>query len=158
MYLCRGHELEKELLYGLAQYEKVAESLEKVVMVNTPYHHLVHPAKVATGEGEADPASRAKRGLDVPLRSVRAEAAALLASAQAIAAEADAPPLPDKPDKPLAKGGPAKKRLPAAKPEEAASSPKKKPKVEGGRLSVSAAATLHAELAKLRAGTRMPAL
>ena len=166
--LCRGHALEKELLYGLAQYEKVAENLEKVVMVHTPYHDLVRPAKVATGEGEADPTSRAKRGLEVPLRSVRAEAAAALASAQATAAEAEAAQA----DQPLAKekGQPSKKRgaggaggAAATKaradpdPEADEAAPKeKKPKSEGARLSSMAAKTLHDQLAKLRAGT--PAL
>jgi hypothetical protein len=165
--LCRGHALEKELLYGLAQYEKVAENLEKVVMVHTPYHDLVRPAKVATGEGEADPTSRAKRGLEVPLRSVRAEAAAALASAQATAAEAEAAQA----DQPAAKekGQPSKKRggggaggAAATKardpdPEADEAAPKeKKPKLEGARLSSSAAKTLQDQLAKLRAGT--PAL
>tara|TARA_B100000768_G_C11256389_1_gene366591 strand:+ start:940 stop:1437 length:498 start_codon:yes stop_codon:yes gene_type:complete len=165
LYLCRDHALENELLYGLAQYEKVAENLENVVNVNTPYHDLVRPAKVATGEGEADPSSRAKRGLDVPLRSVRAEAAALLAIANATAAEAEAAP----PDKPAAKEkGPPKKEkekrgaAKAARDDDEAdeAAPKDKKHKVGGesRLSSSSAKILHAELGKLRAGTRKPAL
>jgi hypothetical protein len=168
--LCRGHALEKELLYGLAQYEKVAENLEAVVMVHTPFHDLVRPAKVATGEGEADPTSRAKRGLEVPLRSVRAEAAAALqASAQATAAEAEAAQADQPPAK--EKGPPSKKRggggaggAAATKargtdpdPEADEAAPKeKKQKSEGARLSSTAAKTLQDQLAKLRAGT--PAL
>ena len=164
--LCRGHALEKELLYGLAQYEKVAENLEAVVMVHTPFHHLVRPAKVATGEGEADPTSRAKRGLEVPLRSVRAEAAAAVASAQATAeaeaAQAEQPAAKEKgqPSKKRGAGGAGgaaatKARDPDPEADEAAPKEKKQ-KSEGARLSSTAAKTLQDQLAKLRAGT--PAL
>lgn len=166
--LCRGHALEKELLYGLAQYEKVAENLEAVVMVHTPFHHLVRPAKVATGEGEADPTSRAKRGLEVPLRSVRAEAAAALASAraqataEAEAAQAEQPAAKEKgqPSKKRGAGGAGgaaatKARDPDPEADEAAPKEKKQ-KSEGARLSSTAAKTLQDQLAKLRAGT--PAL
>jgi hypothetical protein len=146
----------------------VAENLEAVVMVHTPFHDLVRPAKVATGEGEADPTSRAKRGLEVPLRSVRAEAAAALASAaqataaEAEAAQADQPPAKEKgpPSKKRGGGGAGgaaatKARDPDPEADEAA--PKeKKPKSEGARLSSTAAKTLQDQLAKLRAGT--PAL
>jgi hypothetical protein len=147
----------------------VAENLEAVVMVHTPFHHLVRPAKVATGEGEADPTSRAKRGLEVPLRSVRAEAAAALSSAQATAAEAEAAQADQPPAK--EKGPPSKKRggggaggAAATKargtdpdPEADEAAPKeKKQKSEGARLSSTAAKTLQDQLAKLRAGT--PAL
>ena len=164
--LCRGHALEKELLYGLAQYEKVAENLEAVVMVHTPFHDLVRPAKVATGEGEADPTSRAKRGLEVPLRSVRAEAAAAVASAQATAeaeaAQAEQPAAKEKgqPSKKRGAGGAGgaaatKARDPDPEADEAAPKEKKQ-KSEGARLSSTAAKTLQDQLAKLRAGT--PAL
>ena len=146
----------------------MAENLEAVVMVHTPFHDLVRPAKVATGEGEADPTSRAKRGLEVPLRSVRAEAAAALASAraqataEAEAAQAEQPAAKEKgqPSKKRGAGGAGgaaatKARDPDPEADEAAPKEKKQ-KSEGARLSSTAAKTLQDQLAKLRAGT--PAL
>ena len=150
----------------------MVENIQTVVMVHTPYHDLVRPAKVSTGEGEADPTSRAKRGLDAPLRSVRAEAAAFLASAQATAAEAEGAQA-EKP--PAKRGSKARSRGPGvaaatahtgleadeAEEEEAAPLAKKpksaiKPKSEDTRLTLSASKTLQMELSKLRAGDVTP--
>ena len=150
----------------------MVENIQTVVMVHTPYHDLVRPAKVSTGEGEADATSRAKRGLEAPLRSVRAEAMAFLASAQATAAEAEGaqaekPPAKEKrASKPRSRGAgvaaaTARAGLEAdeAEEEEAAPPPKKPKsdkKSEDTRLTVSASKTLHMELSKLRAGDLTP--